>query len=87
MNGYKFDPDHPHDLNESALRPRKVSMVPLEVPIRIKRGDQYVNIYLHDATDEDLATMAALAGSDAVVGWRWARSLARRLAGMDPVNK
>lgn len=76
--------ENPHDLNERAYRKRAVAIEPLEVPVRVVRADgTAATIMLHDATDADLAYLAS-ALNDPMLGWRWCRSVARRLAGYRP---
>jgi hypothetical protein len=83
---YRMDPDHPHDLNEGAIRQRTVSIVPHEVPVVLTRGHDRVTIMLHDATDADLEQLNVLCGGP-MAGWRWARTIARRLAGIPPLTQ
>lgn len=67
---------------DPVVRRRAVSLVPMEVPLRIKRVEGWVNVNLHECADADLEYLTST--QSAVTGWVWARALARRLAGITP---
>lgn len=50
------------------------------VPVRIKRDGEWHTVDFHTLTDEELGEFAVERGL--IEGWKWARKLAARLAGL-----
>jgi len=55
---------------------------PMEIPVRVPRDGVMAEVCFHQLTDEELQWFASQALPDE--GWRWARSVARLLAGEPP---
>lgn len=75
------------DLNEMCGVPLGGTRTPVAIPINMAglegyRRAAHTTVNLHEMTDEQLDVLVSV--SDRGEGWRWARSLARLLAGLSP---
>ena len=74
------------DLNAAAARPRRTTMAPLEIPVSIEVvPGRFEQRAFHLLSDHELDYF--IRKSERGEGWRWARSIARLLAGEPPEER